>query len=252
MPASNTKILTAVTALHVLGPGLPLLHRGDPARPGHRRRAERPALPQGLRRPDDPPVGLRLARPAGEGRGDHPGHRAGSSPTAASSTASATTRAGPPRYASRLLRGRDRRAHRRPERRLRHRHGDRQVRGRRQGPQGQDQHHAGRGGEVRQDRQQDHHRGPRAARSRSRPGARGSNTITVSGPGAAAGAAAAPWCTVDKPELYAAAVFRAELAKVGDHRGRVEHQIGATPRRRSAPGRPATPRCRCRSCSCRS
>ena len=71
IPASNTKIVTAVAAMHILGADLPLQDRGHPPGQGGRRDAERPALSQGLRRSDHPAVGLRRAGPAGEGRGDH-------------------------------------------------------------------------------------------------------------------------------------------------------------------------------------
>ncbi|MFP5282366.1 MAG: D-alanyl-D-alanine carboxypeptidase/D-alanyl-D-alanine-endopeptidase [Actinomycetes bacterium] len=43
----------------------------------------------------------------------------------------------------------------------------------------------------------------------------GTNTITVTGRVAVGRAGSSQWITVDKPELYAGAVFRAELAKAG-------------------------------------
>ena len=65
MPASNTKILTAVDGAARARPGLPLHHRRRPPRDGDRRRPARLALPGRARRPDQPPVGLHGAARAG-------------------------------------------------------------------------------------------------------------------------------------------------------------------------------------------
>ena len=55
MPASNTKIVTAVAAMHVLTPTFRFQDFGHPAGRGGGRDSEGPAVPQGLWRSDHPP-----------------------------------------------------------------------------------------------------------------------------------------------------------------------------------------------------
>ena len=94
-------------------------------------------------------------------------------------------------------------------------HGDHPVRARPRRPAGQDHHHPGGRGRVREHRRT---RPPRPRRGTSTTFSayrrHGSNTITVRGR-VPAGRARGYWqITVHKPELYAGAVFRAELAKL--------------------------------------
>ena len=156
MPASNTKIVTAVAAMHTLDADLPLQDLGHPAGRGGGRDPEGSAVSQGLRRSDHPAGRLREAGQAGEDRGHHPGRRQLDRrlellrPSAVQPRLEDLVRVG-------LLRGPDLRAHRGAERRLRLGHGVRQVHPAPLRPEGQDHHVSGRRREVRQDQQPDHH-----------------------------------------------------------------------------------------------
>ena len=83
--------------------------------------------------------------------------------------------------------------------------------------------HPGGRRDVRQDQQPHHHVGRGQLDDASpRTGAYGANTITVRGR-VPVGRSTGNWLiTVDKPELYAGAVFRAELAKLEDQRRRAD------------------------------
>ncbi|CAA9303364.1 MAG: D-alanyl-D-alanine carboxypeptidase, partial [uncultured Friedmanniella sp.] len=139
-----------------LGPVVPVQDGGVPPRSGRPRRRPGPALPQGLRRPDDARGRLPLPRPAGPCGRHHPGDR-----PAGRRRQLLRRPALQPRLVHglrrRLLRGGDLRADGGAQRRPRLRHGAGQLRtgdARREGPDHDD---AGVGGPPRQDRQPDHH-----------------------------------------------------------------------------------------------
>ena len=101
-PASNTKIVTAVTAMHVLGPGVPIQDGGDPAWRGSRRRGacrvgctSRATAIRHARRRTTPSLARQV-----KGLGDPAGERRVRRRREASSTRPATTRTGPTGYAS--------------------------------------------------------------------------------------------------------------------------------------------------------
>ena len=86
----------------------------------------------------------------------------------------------------------------------------------RAGRPGQDHHHPGGRGDVRQDRQPDHDLGPRdldVVLGPAQPRQQHDHRLAA---GCRSAGRPGRWqITVHRPELYAAAVFRAELAKVG-------------------------------------
>ena len=191
IPASNTKILTAAAALETLGPGFTFhtdVYRRNPVVRGV---LDGRLYLKGFGDPSTREGDYALLARQVKKAGNHPGHRAAGGGSHLLRQRALQPRLGQGVRAG-LLRRRDLGPHRGAQRRPGLGHGDPQVPPRPVRSAGRDHHRPGRRGKVHQDRQPDHHLGPRDRPRRSRPGAATAATRSRSPAGCRPGGRPAP------------------------------------------------------------